>query len=494
VSLALCTLAPGMLIPSAQAKDGADLRLIDAVRNSDMSVVRAMIKQRVDVNASLPDGATALHWAVYEDEKEAVDLLIRAGARVNTANELGATPLWVACAEGRAAMIDVLLRAGADPNLALHTGETPLMTLARTGNLPAVRRLLASGANVNAKESSRSQTALMWAISERHSDVASMLVEFGADVNARTSVRRMLVNSGADGTARVSSNRVDLFDEEQGGFTPILFAARDGDAASARMLLEKGANANDKTPTGATTLVIAAFSLQPAVASVLLDHGADPNASGAGYTALHAAILRDDAGLVSALLSHGADPNAVIAKSTPTRRSSEDWAINPAWVGVSPLWLASKFSEPDIMRLLAKAGANTHFARKDGTSVLMASLERGPGRHGLIGLLSADPVQVQREGLEAIKAALEIGCDVNAPTPTGDTILHAAAARRFNQIVQFLAENGAKLNVKNKRGQTPLDVAQARPPGPPGALAGGGPDAPPDTSTADLLRKLGAVE
>ena len=468
------------------AAAAADLRLVEAVRNSDTASLRGLIEGRADVNSSQPDGATALHWAVYQDNKEAADLLIRAGARVNAVNEFGATPLWVACTEGNADMIDRLLRAGADPNLALHTGETPLMTAARTGSLRAVRLLLVAGANVNARESSRSQTALMWAISERHPDVTALLLEFGADVKARTNIRRTLVNSGADGTQRLTTDRTDLFDEEEGGFTPILFAARAGDDRSARLLLEKGANAEDQAPTGASALVVAAHSAQPAVAMVLLDHGANPNSSGAGYTALHAAILRGDADLVKALLAHKANPNAVISRSTPTRRQSLDWAIHPSWIGVTPVWLAAKFSDAEMMRTLAQAGADPRFVRKDGTTVLMAPLAAGPGRRGVYGSIMRDPIEVEREALDAMKAALELGADVNASTEAGDTAIHVAASRRFNLVIQLLADNGAKLGEKNKKGQTPLALAQPRP------SATGGPAS--NTSTADLLRKLGATE
>ena len=463
-----------------------DLRLIEAVRNSDASAVRALLKQRVDVNATQPDGATALHWAAYRDDREAADLLIRAGARVNAANQLGATPLWVAANEGNTEMMDRLAAAGADPNLALGTGETPLMTASRTGNLAAVRTLLRHGASVNAKESSRSQTALMWAISERHSDVAALLVEFGADVKARTNVRHELVNSGADGTQRLTSDRSDLFEEDQGGFTPLLFAARAGDAGSAGLLIEKGASVNDAAPTGATALVVAAHSGQPEVAKVLLDHGADPNASDAGYTALHAAILRGDMDLVKVLLAHGANPNAVITKSTPTRRSSVDWAIHPSWVGATPLWLAAKFSDPEMMRTLAEAGADAHFSRKDGTSVLMAVLAAGPGRRGLLGYARRDPKDLERENLESMKTALALGADINATSEAGDTAMHAAALRRSKALIQWLAQNGAKVDVKNKKGQTPLALATPRP------AAAGMP--PVDTSAADLLRRLGASQ
>jgi len=483
-----------LVCPAVFAGTGADLRLIDAIRNSDATAARALVKQGINVNAAQPDGSTALHWAVYHDDAETVDLLVRAKANVNAKNDFGATPLWIASSEGRAAMIDRLLRAGADPNVALLTGETPLMAASRTGNLEAVKLLLKRQANVNARESLRAQSALMWAVSEQHPEVTGMLIEFGADIRARTNVRHMLVNAGIDGNKRPTEDVTDLMEEEQGGFTPLLFAARAGDAKSAALLLDAGADVNDAAPTGVAALALAAHSDHPEVAKVLLERGADPNGAAGGYTALHAAILRGELDLVKALLAHHADPNALIAKPTPIRRNSQDFAINPSWVGVTPLWLAAKFSDADMMRALAAAGADPHFARKDGVTILMAPLAAGPGRHGITVPVARNPREVERQNLEAMKAAIEVGADVNAATAEGDTALHTAASGKLNSIVQFLVENGAKLDAKNHKGETPLVLASQKRPQNPYAALDEQPSTAAAVNTADLLRKLGATQ
>ena len=157
---------------------GREVRVVDAARAGDTATVRALIAQR------------ALHWAGDRDDVGRAELLIRAGANVNAANDLGVTPLWAACENGSAAMTRRLLRAGADPNAALLSGETPLMTAARTGAASVVTELLAKGARANAREHSRDQTALMWAVGQRHPDVVALLLAAGADVRARTKVDR----------------------------------------------------------------------------------------------------------------------------------------------------------------------------------------------------------------------------------------------------------------------------------------------------------------
>ncbi len=153
----------------------------DAARAADWDTVRTLIAGHADVTAGQGDGATALHWAGYWDEGDIATLLLDAGADVNAANDLGVTPLWTAGENGSATMVDLLLRAGADPNAVLPSGETLLMTAARTGNPAAVAHLLAAGADVDASERGRGQTALMWAIAQRHADVVEVLLDHQPD-------------------------------------------------------------------------------------------------------------------------------------------------------------------------------------------------------------------------------------------------------------------------------------------------------------------------
>ena len=132
----------GCLAVAASTVSAEDLRLIQAVKIRDMTAVRGLVKQRIDVNATQGDGATALHWAAHRDDLAIADLLIRSGARANVANDLGATPLHLACTNRSAAMVERLLAAGADARAALLNGETVLMTCARAGSPAAVNATL----------------------------------------------------------------------------------------------------------------------------------------------------------------------------------------------------------------------------------------------------------------------------------------------------------------------------------------------------------------
>jgi len=201
-------------------------------------------------------------------------------------------------------------------------------------------------------------------------------------------------------------------------------------------------------------------------------------------------VLRGDAETVKALLAHQADPGAVLQKRTPIRRTSIDWALNYTWIGSTPFWLAARFADADVMRLLAGAGANARFTMKDGTTALMAAVGMGfiggDRRYRGIGSVIGG-VDDEHAALEAAKVAVQFGADVNAVNgETGDTALHTAAAKRMNGVVSFLVESGAKLDARNKKDQTPLAVVGTQR----GASNARGGDS--QESTADLLRRLGA--
>ena len=485
-------LGAGLVLVALPASPGAadgDRRIVDAMKRQDAAAVRALLTERVDVNAAQPDGATALHWAAHWNDRDAAELLLRAGADVNAANDFQVTPLALAAANASPALVHRLLAAGADPNLPRSTGETPLMTAARTGSVEAVEALLAHGADVNAEESAGGQTALMWAVSEAHPGVARALIANGADVRARSA----------------------------GGFTPLLFAAREGDLGSARLLADAGAGVDEPDPNGLTPLVVATVRGHVPFAVWLLEQGADPNAAGAGFTALHWAAgaweseltgprgivtARDDEwralggvparrlDLVGALLAHGANPNARLVKPPP--RVGFNASVLTSLGGATPFWLAAMAADVDGLRVLAAHGADPRMATTAdvtgaifdgqarvhrGTTPLMAAA--GVGRNLALSLVTED------RALEAVALIRTLGGDVNAANAAGDTALHGAALVRSDALVRLLADGGAAVNVENDRGQTPLDVAER-------FVNVGGATLVTRTSTGDLLRALGA--
>ena len=318
-----------------------DLLLVEAVKAQRWEAVGPLLAHGPDVNSTQGDGATALHWAVYWDEPETADALIRAGADVDAANDYEVTPLWLACANASGPMVERLLAAGADARATLTSGETALMACARTGSVDAAEALLSRGVEVDAREASESQTALMWATAQRHPAVVRLLLEHGADPNARSRVRREVISRRLQADLRYGERSRSLGSDAEetdvGGFTPLLFAARVGDVESARLLLGAGADVNDTGPDGASALVVATHSGHGALARFLLDRGANPNAAIVGYTALHAAVLQGDLKVVEALLDHGASPNAQITQGTRVARNGQVLYLGEHLLGATPL-------------------------------------------------------------------------------------------------------------------------------------------------------------
>jgi len=420
--------------------------LIEAAKNADRAAIRALLQKKADVNAAEADGTTALHWASYRNDVESVRLLIAAGANVNAANDLGATPLWIAGHNDGTPIVKALLASGANPNLALLAGETPLMVASRSGHAEAAELMLQKDAKVNAT-AARGQTALMWAVAQRHPTVVKVLLAHGADVHARSDVWNQMMAVPPHGVKQY--NKVI----PHGGDTALLFAARAGDFDSAKLLVGAGANVNDADAWGVTATVMAAHAGFGEIVEFLLERGADPNAAKPGFTALHAAIMRRNTRMVTALLARGANANAPLETWTPTRRSSRDWNFAPELVGATPFWLASRFNEPDVMRLLLKHGADPKFVhhasyhneepvepRTQVTTAVMAATGMGGG----VAWVQSDRAERERLMLEAVTLAAEQGIDLNAANTDGRTALDAARAAKFESVVKFLADRGAR--------------------------------------------------
>ena len=472
----------GAVVLAAGIAHAADrgLQLIQASKRDDAQAVKSLIAAGANVNAHAGDGSSALHWAAQNDDLAVADALIRKGAKVDAVTDLGITPLWLAATNSSTVMIVRLLSAHADPNIAPPSNGTPLMLAAQRGNVDAVKALLSHRADPNARENARGQTALMWAVSAHRPEVVRALIEGHADVRARSTswTQRMvlccqLYEGDEAGIAMVAV----------GGFTPLMFAAQDGDLESAKLLLAAGADPKDAAPDGSSAVVITAHTGQDEVAKLLLDAGADANAAGSGYTALHIAAMRGDVPLIKILLDHGADPNARQMKGSPTQRVASGHALDIRLVGATPYMLAVHLSQLEAMKVLVGRGADPSIPLQDGRTPLMVLA--GPGTRE--GTNIADPLLAS-----TVKLAVQLGTPADQADPNGDTALHVAATRRRDAVVQALIDSGASINIRNNKGETALTAALTPPPPPKGTLLAEEYDFLVfHKETAELLRKLG---
>ncbi len=459
--------------------ESGDVRLAEAAARGEMAAVRSLLQQKVDVNAPLADGTTALHWAVRAGDLETTERLIHAGANVKAADHDGVTPIYLACSNVNAAIIGKLLDAGVDPNSASPNGETALMTVARIGSTGALKVLLDRGAAVNAKDNVAGSTALMWAVRENHPVVVQLLMEHGAEANAFTRTgktpprRPPNAGGGSHGLGIVRSGWPDRGSQDPtpGAMSALLYAVRDGRLDLVRMLVAAGADVNQGEANKITPLLMAIANGHVEVAKYLIDHRADPNAADYwGRAPLWAAVeLRnldlDKSGengvdrpavldLIKTLLDRGSKLDARIAEVPPIRR----WIMpvgDLSWVdftGQTPFVRAALSGDITVMRLLLDRGADPNIQTFSKTTALMAAA-------GVNWAVGQTYTESKESLLEAVKLCLEKGADVNAANSMGITAVIGAANRGSDEILRFLVEKGARLDVKDKEGRTPLTWA-----------------------------------
>ena len=470
----------------------ADLRLVNAVKNSDKAAVSTLLQQKVDVNSPEPDGTTALHWAVRSDDLDTADRLIKAGANAKAANRYGITPLYLAAENGSAPMIERLLKAGANANEVSNEGETVLMTAARTGNVAAAKVLLDAGAKVDAKETWQGQTALMWAVAQNHPDMVKELIARGADVNVRSATKIW----ERQNTAEPREKWMPL-----GAQTPLMFAAREGCAECVSILAKAGAQVDAKDiDDELTPLIMALSNGHYDAAAALINAGADTNLSDKlGRTPLYAAVddhsmpvsarpspkeideTMSSLDIIKLLLAKNAEVNLQLKNALPFRTKLDRGTNGMLGAGTTPLIRAAKAADHVVMKVLLEKGADTRLATRNGVTALMAAAGVGTSDADTVGR-----VKPQEDIIESIKLCLAAGADINAADSNGRTALFGAAQQGFDKVVQFLADNGAKVDVKDRNGRTALDAASG--------LAGGagfdGSAGQTSAATIEVLKKL----
>jgi cytohesin len=486
--------------------------IADAAMRGDKAAVRTLIAKKVDVNAPQNDGATPLHWAAFRGDLELAEMLLRAGANPKAANREGSTPLWLACINGDAPMINALLKAGADANEQLPLGRSPLMIASKTGNVAAMRVLLEAGANPNAKETLRGTTPLMWAADEGHEAAIKVLIDAGADIKARSNPaprgrgpalgkandpRKQVAaqgaalargaappplgggggggrggrggrgNAGRGGTDDVNLDQDDAAvaagigrrgggAADGGQITPLVYAARANDIESVKVLLDAGADINQTTGYGWSPLLAATQNRYYKLAAYLLDRGADVNlANTGGWSPLYLATDNrniengdypvrkpdmDHLEFIKLLLDKGANVNHRVRDSSETRT-----VFTNQWLdenGATAFLRASQSGDLELMKLLLDRGADPKINTILGVTPL----------HVAAGIGWVEGITYEwspKATFEAVKMLIELGLDVNAQADTGRVALHGAAHKGRADVIQILADHGAKLDVRD---------------------------------------------
>lgn len=502
----------------------AETSLIAAAEIDDRAAALALLAEGADPNATSPDGATALMWAAYHGDVALVRALIEAGADVGVENDFGSSAITEAAIIGSAPIIELLLDAGADPNFENPEGETPLMAASRSGSVEAARLLVDAGADVNATEGWGGQSGIMWAAARGQADMITFLADHGADVNARGVIRQW---------PRKTLTEPRPKDMNKGGFTPLLYAAREGCVECARRLIAAGADPDIADPERVTPLNMALLNLHFDFAAYMIEAGADvdkwdlfgrsPIYMAADVNTLPvkgngamAVIPSEDENTAldvgRLLLEAGANPDLQLKRRPPYRDVPQDRGGDGMLAqGATALLRAARAGDADFVALLLEYGALVDLPSKEDITPLMAAAGVDFGSRVTRGRNRSE------EGvLATMRLLVDAGADVNARSVTeprgpggrggggrgrgsqvpsadavpNETALHGAAGRGFTSFVAFLAANGADLTATDANGRTALDLAR-------GGVNLGGFGAPPPEpfpETAALLERLMAEQ
>lgn len=481
----------------------------DAVMKGDRVALRALLKQKADVNTPRVDGATALHWAVYRDDLDALNLLIGGGAKVDVPNREGVTPLAMACLYGNVSIVNRLLQSGADPKQIGPNGETMLMLAARNGQPENIYLLVKAGADVNAKERLRGTTALMWAAEQRHPEAIKALLENKADFTAKTGPAGLPRNYIAQ---RVNTNAVEAakkrfadaaaagrtyeeqlaFEAQQGRLGGGQRGPAAGPQAAAGGGRGRGAGRAAAGQGGAPTPAVSAGEdaddTEVVVAGLV-------GTGGGGLTALTFAAREGDITSAELLMAAGADPNQTTEYGwTPLLTAVNnrhyqlatvllDWGadVNQANKGGwTPLYLATDnrnieggdYPTPrpdmdhlDFIRILLDRGANPNARAKENTLTRTIFTMQWFFEDGATPVVRAS----QSSDTALMKLLLTYGADPKIATAYGDTALTASAgvgwvegvtfersAKENLEAIRLLLDLGLDPNGANRDGRTPL--------------------------------------
>ncbi|HWL61475.1 MAG TPA: ankyrin repeat domain-containing protein [Steroidobacteraceae bacterium] len=450
--------------------------IAEAARSQDWPAVQAMARQPdVELDAAGTEGSTALHFAIHAGEAAVVQALLDAGIDVATRNVAGISPLQLAVTSGDTAITKLLLARGADARALDEARESLLMLAARYGDGEMASALVAAGADLNYVEPQLGQDALMIAVRSGRTPVVAALIAAHAGLNHLTppgpepTIRAPGAGGGSTGEGMVRSG---VPPEGQrlagtGKFTALLYAARDGQLEAAKLLVQAGADHELADYNGITPLLMAVSNDHHDIARLLIQAGANVNAADwYGRRPLWAATESRNRDVSSAnattngvdreaalevitmLLEKGAEPDARL-EHFPPRMGGH--AFNMSYVptvGETALYRASLNNDLPLMRLLLKHGADPLLKTYHGSSPLMAAAGVGWVR-GQTFIPGGEAAQ-----LEAVKMLVELGADVNEANDMGLVAVHGAAFRWSDNVISYLVDHGARLDIKDKVGRT----------------------------------------
>ncbi len=443
-----------------------------AARNGSPDVIRRLVQAGVDVNAIEPlRGTTALMWAVEQRHPEAVAVLLEAGADPSARSGAAGTPRNYLAPRVNTRAVEDAQRRRVRALEAGRTYEEQLDFEQRNGQFAGARNAFArppapapeDGTAEDAGDTPPA-TAGRGGRGGRGGRAGGQGARAGGPGGAAGGQGGAPGGAGRPPAAAPPEDTGDdpvvvagLVGSSGGGLTPLVFAAREGDIESARLLLDAGADVDETTFYGWTPLLTAVNNRNYRLAELLIDRGADVNrANSGGWTPLYLATDNrnieggdypvpkadmDHLALIRRLLDAGADPNMPVTENTLTRTIfTMQWFYED---GATAFVRASQSSDTELMQLLLDHGADPHVVTANGDNALTAAA----------GIGWVDGVTYERspaQNVEAIRMLLDLGLDPNHANNEGRTPLMGAALKGRTGVIELLVDRGARLDTRDR--------------------------------------------
>jgi len=459
-----------------------DKKLLTAIENGDLPEVRKFVSQGASVNAievgifgrkpihiaaeknykdiiefllgkgvSVDDtsnyGWTPLHYTASKGCLEVAKFLVDKGANINPQNIYGREPIHIAAEYDNKNIIELLLNKGVSVNEVDKDGWMPLHWASWNGHLDIIEYLVGKGANINTKDRN-GKMPLDIARDKGHDNVVEYLqqTQLSLDKQLFTAVQGVNLNEVKDFVVRGAS--LDTQDNNN-GWTPIVYAARGSKWDMVKFLIAQGAKFNNEITYQGTPLHFAAQEGNSNMVQFLLDKGANIEAQDAyNRKPLHIAVDVNRLNVVNLLLGRGANLKATDMYG----KTSLDLAIQKGYEDIVEV-LKQKQLNLDKELLIASEKGDIEKVRD---SIRQGANVNVQGRQGWTPVFWT----IQKNNFNIIELLLDNNADIKVKDNEGWTPLHWAVSLGSLDIVERLVERGADVNASTADGRTPLDIAR----------------------------------
>jgi len=384
---------------------------------------------------------SALVSAAGSDHPDVVKLLLENDENEPVSREEAQTALYCACLDGHENTSKVLVKWGADPNLLPASMLSPLRAAIQSGNLSLVQYLLSNGADPN--QMTQWGTALHLAASLGAKEILDEILRHGADLEALDSFGRTpLVHAVVEGRTDIVEVLLKRGASPNPGdevSSPLIFAILPGKTDIVRLLIAHGADPEWKGADGDTAIMLAASFGQQDIVQILLDAGANVNASDNWQTTalIKAVATSEEPSMVQFLIRHGAELDA-----------ADQW-------GRSALTMARELQYSQMERVLVEAGAvdaREQAKQEASEAAKLAAKQRRMIHEGLFGAARTGELKPMDDVFDLITTP-------DLRDDTGSTPFMMAAVNGHFEVANLLLEMGADANACDDQGQNALTKA-----------------------------------